>query len=34
MHEDVRVGAEAVNLPLVVQICDSSDAAFEAFARG
>jgi anti-anti-sigma regulatory factor len=34
MHEDVRVGAVAVNMPLVVQIHDSRAAALEAFARG
>ena len=33
MHEDVRVGAEAVNMPLVVEIHDSAAAALEAFAR-
>lgn len=34
MHEDVRVGAEAVNMPLVVEIHESTAAALEAFARG
>jgi anti-anti-sigma regulatory factor len=34
MHEDVRVGAEAVNLPLVVEIHESAAAALEAFGRG
>jgi anti-anti-sigma factor len=34
MHEDVRVGAEAVNMPLVVEIHESAAAALEAFARG
>jgi anti-anti-sigma factor len=34
MHEDVRIGAEAVNLPLVVEIHESAAAALEAFARG
>jgi anti-anti-sigma factor len=33
MHEDVRVGAEAVNLPLVVAIHETEAAALEAFAR-
>jgi anti-anti-sigma regulatory factor len=33
MHEDVRVGAEAVGLPQVVEIHDSEAAALEAFAR-
>ncbi len=33
IHEDVRVGAEAVGLPQVVQIYDSEAAALEAFAR-
>jgi anti-anti-sigma factor len=34
MHEDVRVGAEAVNLPLVVEIHGNADAAFAAFECG
>lgn len=34
MHEDVRVGAEAVNMPLVVEIHDTEAAALEAFRRG
>jgi anti-anti-sigma factor len=34
MHEDVRVGAEAVDMPLVVQFHDSDSAALEAFRRG
>jgi anti-sigma B factor antagonist len=34
MHPDVRVGAVAVNLPMVVEIHDSAVAAIEAFARG
>jgi anti-anti-sigma factor len=34
IHEDVRVGAEVVNLPLVVEIHESQAAALEAFARG
>jgi anti-anti-sigma factor len=34
MHEDVRVGADAVNMTLVVEIHDSRAAALEAFARG
>ena len=33
MHEDVRVGADAVNMTLVVEIHDSRAAALEAFAR-
>jgi len=33
MHEDVRVGAEAVNMQLVVEIFDSEAAALGAFAR-
>jgi anti-anti-sigma regulatory factor len=33
MHEDVRVGAEAVGLPQVVEIHDNEAAALEAFAR-
>jgi anti-anti-sigma factor len=33
MHEDVRVGAEAVNLPLVVEIHESAAEALAAFAR-
>jgi anti-anti-sigma regulatory factor len=33
MHEDVRVGAEAVNLPLVVEICENETVALEAFAQ-
>ena len=33
MHEDVRVGAEAVGLPQVVEILDSEAAAITAFAR-
>ena len=34
MHEDVRVGAEAVNMPLVVEIHENTAAAIAAFARG
>jgi anti-anti-sigma factor len=34
MHEDVRVGADAVNMSLVVEIHESAAAALEAFARG
>jgi anti-anti-sigma factor len=34
MHEDVRVGADAVNMSLVVEIHESRAAAMEAFARG
>jgi anti-anti-sigma regulatory factor len=30
MHEDVRIGAEAVNLPLVVKIFQSEAAALQA----
>ena len=33
MHEDVRVGADAVNMSLVVAIHESRAAALEAFAR-
>lgn len=33
MHEDVRVGAEAVNLPLVVRIHESEAAALEALEQ-
>ena len=33
MHEDVRAGAEAVNLPLVVEIHESEASALEAFSR-
>jgi anti-anti-sigma factor len=33
MHEDVRVGAEAVGLPQVVTLYDSQAAALEAFAQ-
>jgi anti-anti-sigma factor len=33
IHEDVRVGAEAVGLPQVVEIHDSEASALEAFAR-
>lgn len=33
MHEDVRVGAEAVGLPQVVQIHENEASALEAFAR-
>jgi anti-anti-sigma regulatory factor len=33
MHEDVRVGAEAVGLPQVVEIYENEAAALEAFAR-
>jgi anti-anti-sigma regulatory factor len=33
MHEDVRVGADAVNMTLVVAIHESRAAALEAFAR-
>jgi anti-anti-sigma factor len=33
MHEDVRVGADAVNMTLVVEIHDTADAALAAFAR-
>jgi anti-anti-sigma factor len=32
MHEDVRVGAEAVNLPLVVEIHESEAEALAAFS--
>ena len=32
MHEDVRVGAEAVNLPLVVAIHETAAEALSAFA--
>jgi anti-sigma B factor antagonist len=34
MHEDVRVGAEAVGLPQVVEIHDSQTLALKAFAQG
>ncbi len=34
MHEDVRVGAEAVNLPLVVAIHETAAEALVAFAPG
>jgi anti-anti-sigma factor len=34
MHEDVRVGADAVNMSLVVEIHDTEAAALEAFRRG
>jgi anti-anti-sigma factor len=33
MHEDVRVGAEAVGLPQVVEIHENEASALEAFAR-
>jgi anti-anti-sigma factor len=33
MHEDVRIGAKAVNLPLVVEIHDSAAEALAAFGR-
>ena len=33
MHEDVRVGAEAVGLKQVVEIHETQAAALEAFAR-
>ena len=33
MHEDVRVGADAVGIPQVVEIHQSQAAALEAFAR-
>ncbi len=33
MHEDVRVGAEAINMPLVVEIFNSEAEALGAFAR-
>ena len=33
MHEDVRVGADAVNMTLVVEIQESRAAALEAFAQ-
>jgi anti-anti-sigma factor len=33
MHEDVRVGAEAVNLPLVVKIHDSEASALAALEQ-
>src|SRR5262249_42643280 len=33
MHQDVRVGADAINMSLVVDIHDSRAAALEAFAR-
>ena len=33
MHEDVRVGAVAVNLPLVVEIHDCATSALEAFEK-
>ncbi len=33
MHEDVRVGADAVNMTLVVEIHESRAAALEAFAQ-
>jgi anti-anti-sigma regulatory factor len=33
MHEDVRIGAEAVNLPLVVKIFDSETSALEALEQ-
>ena len=33
MHEDVRVGADAVNMSLVVETHDTEAAALEAFAR-
>ena len=33
MHEDVRVGAEVVNLPLVVEIHETEAEALEAFSR-
>lgn len=34
MHEDVRVGADAVNMPLVVAIHESEAAALDAFRHG
>jgi anti-anti-sigma factor len=34
MHQDVRVGADAINMSLVVDIHESAAAALEAFARG
>jgi anti-anti-sigma factor len=34
MHEDVRVGADAVNMTLVVAIDENRAAALETFARG
>ncbi len=34
MHEDVRVGAEAVSMPLVVEIHENAAAALAAFAQG
>ncbi len=33
MHEDVRIGAEAVNLPLVVKIHESEASAFDALEQ-
>lgn len=33
MHEDVRVGAEAVNMPLVVRIHGTAAEAIEGFAK-
>jgi anti-anti-sigma regulatory factor len=33
MHEDVRVGAEAINMPMVVEIFNSEAEALGAFAR-
>ena len=33
MHEDVRIGAEAVNLPLVVRIYESEAAALAALEQ-
>src|SRR5262249_8705193 len=33
MHEDVRVGGDIVGLPLVVEIHDSEESAFRAFAQ-
>ena len=33
MHEDVRVGAEVVNLPLVVEIHETEAEALEALSR-
>jgi anti-anti-sigma factor len=33
MHEDVRVGAEAVNLPLVIKIFESEAAALEVLEQ-
>jgi anti-anti-sigma regulatory factor len=33
MHPDVRVGAEAIGMPLVVEICDGRQSALAALKR-